>query len=138
MKKFLIFLLLIGIMVSMSTAQEQSNQSSRLAVLWTSGDRDVAIKMVFMYTFNAKKRGWWNDIQFIVWGPSSKLLSEDLEIQDYLKRMREAGVRIVACKACSDSYGVSEKLTKLGIDVKYMGVPLTELLKSDQWKVITF
>ena len=51
--------------------------------------------------------------------------------------MKEAGVELVACKACADLYGVSEKLESLGIEVKYMGVPLTEMLKSD-WTTITF
>ena len=58
----------------------------KLVVLWTSGDKEVAIKMVYMYTYNAKKNGWWNDITFIIWGPSSKLLAEDQELQDYLKK----------------------------------------------------
>lgn len=121
-----------------STSKQSNDSPSKLAVLWTSGDREVAIKMVFMYTFNAKKRGWWKDIQFIVWGPSAKLLSEDKEIQDQIKKMKDIGVEVVACKACADSYNVSDKLIKLGVDVKYMGVPLTELLKSENWKVVTF
>ena len=98
-------------------------------VLWTSGDRDVALKMVFMYTFNAKKQGWWEHIRFVIWGPSSLLLSVDKELQQELKKMQEAGVEIQACKACADMYGVSEKLSSLGVEVKYMGVPLTEMLK---------
>ena len=110
---------------------------SKLLVVWTSGDREVALKMVFMYTFNAKKRGWWEEIRFLVWGPSAKLLSEDKELQDGIKQMEEAGVELVACKACADLYGVSDKLEALGVDVKYMGVPLTEMLKSD-WTTITF
>ncbi len=110
---------------------------SKLLVVWTSGDREVALKMVFMYTFNAKKRGWWEEIRFLIWGPSSKLLSEDKELQKGIKQMKEAGVEIVACKACADLYGVSDKLESLGIEVKYMGVPLTEMLKSD-WTTITF
>jgi hypothetical protein len=51
--------------------------------------------------------------------------------------MGEAGVELVACKACADSYGGSGKLEELGIEVKYMGVPLTEMLKGD-WIVVTF
>jgi hypothetical protein len=113
------------------------SKNSKLVVVWTSGDREVALKMVFMYTFNAKKRGWWDDITFIVWGPSEKLLAEDKELQDYLKKMFDVGVRVEACKSCSDMYGVSESLEKLGVDVKYMGVPLTDYIKEDL-KVITF
>ena len=44
-----------------------------LVVLWTSGDPKVAEDMVFMYTYGAKKNGWWKDITFIVWGPSAQL-----------------------------------------------------------------
>lgn len=31
------------------------NNPSKLAVLWTSGDREVALKMVFMYVSASKK-----------------------------------------------------------------------------------
>jgi hypothetical protein len=114
-----------------------NDDPSKLLVVWTSGDRDVALKMVYMYTFNAKKNGWWDEIRFLVWGPSAKLLSEDKELQDYVKKMKDQGVELLACKACADSYGVSEKLEALGVEVKYTGVPLTEMLKSD-WTTITF
>jgi hypothetical protein len=46
-------------------------------------------------------------------------------------------VELLACKACSDMYGVSKKLEELGVTVKYMGVPFTEMLKSG-WVTITF
>ena len=108
-----------------------------LVVIWTSGDREVALKMVFMYTYNAKLRGWWDDIIFIVWGPSEKLLAEDKELQNYLKKMLETEIVVEACKACSDMYGVSDQLEKLGVDVKFMGVPLTDYLKGDM-NIITF
>ena len=111
--------------------------SEKLVVVWTSGDIDVAIKMVYMYTYNAKKNGWWKDVTFVIWGPSSKLLSENIELQEYLKKMKEEGIVIEACKACADMYGVSNKLTELGVDVKYMGTALTEYIKSEK-HVITF
>ena len=91
-----------------------------------------------MYTHNAKKAGWWNEVQLIVWGPSSKLLAEDKDLQTAVKAMMADGVVVKACKACADSYGVSDDLAVLGIEVKYMGKPLTEMLKSDQWQVLTF
>ena len=113
-------------------------QPEKLAVLWTSGDRDVAIKMVFMYTHNAKLQGWWKDVMLIVWGHSAKLLSVDTEVGNYVVKMLKDGVEVVACKACADSYGVSDILEKMGVDVKYMGQPLTEYLKDPAVKVITF
>ncbi|NQT24999.1 DsrE family protein [candidate division KSB1 bacterium] len=101
----------------------------KLVVLWTSGDREVALKMVYMYTFNAKKWEWWDDITLIVWGPSAKLLSEDEELQAEVKKMLDVGVVVKACKGCADQYGVSEKLEELGVDVKYMGKELTDFIK---------
>jgi len=115
----------------------EMTQPSKLLVVWTSGDRDVALKMVFMYTYNAKKNKWWDEVKLVVWGPSSKLLSDDQELQDYIKKMKDEGVILEACKACSDMYGVSDKLSSLGIDVKYMGKPLTEMLKTG-WVSLTF
>jgi hypothetical protein len=116
---------------------ENPVKPEKLYVLWSSGDREVATKMVFMYTLNAKRRGWWNDISLVVWGPSAKLVSEDKELRAEIIKIKEAGVELMACKACSDSYGVSDSLVALGIEVKYMGEPLTQLLKGND-KVITF
>jgi hypothetical protein len=118
--------------VELMTERENS-----LVVVWSSGDREVALKMVFMYTLNSKLKDWWEDVRFIVWGPSAKLLSVDIELQEYLQKMRDAGVILEACKKCSDLFGVSAKLEDLGIDVKYMGVPLTTYLKEGR-NVITF
>jgi hypothetical protein len=112
------------------------NNNDKLVVLWTSGDRDVANKMVIMYTLNSKLRGWWKDVTLVVWGPSAKLLSEDKELKEKTQLMKEAGVELLACKACADQYGVSEVLSQLGITVIYMGEPLTEYLKAGV-KVLT-
>lgn len=113
------------------------NQSDKLVILWTSRDREVAERMVFMYTLNAKLREWWKDLTLIIWGPSAQLAAEDEDLQHYLKKILEAGVEVIACKACADSYGVSEDLARLRIDVKYMGEPLTEYVK-DGYKVLAF
>jgi hypothetical protein len=108
----------------------------KIAVLWTSPEREVALKMVFMYTRNAKKHGWWDAVRLIIWGPSAWLLSKDEELQIYVKEMIDNEIEVVACKVCSDMYGVSEKLRGLGVEVVMMGEALTQMLKSD-WKVIS-
>jgi len=111
--------------------------SEKLVVVWTSSDKEVALEMVFMYTLNAKLRGWWDDITFVLWGPSEKLMASDLELQGRLRKMMNEGIVAEACRACSDDYGITEKLEKLGIDVRYMGVPLTEYIKEGR-HVLTF
>jgi hypothetical protein len=112
-------------------------ETNHLAVIWSSGDPEVAHKVCFMYTHNAKKQGWFEHVTLIVWGPSAELASCDLKIQAELRAMGADGVVLEACKACADSYGVSEQLAELGVDVKYMGTPLTEILK-EGWRVLTF
>jgi len=125
----------MGAFMAGSTAEDP--EPSRLGVVWTSGDRDVALKMVFMYTLNARRQGWFDEVRLVVWGPSAQLLTVDEELQTAVEQMKQEGVELVACKACSDSYGVSEELEALGVEVKYMGQPLTEMLKGD-WEVVTF
>ncbi len=111
--------------------------SESMVVIWSSGDREVAKKMVFMYTKNSKLKGWWGRVRLVVWGPSSQLLSTDLELQEELEDLKAAGVELQACKACADLYGVTDKLKSLGIEVIYMGAPLTEMLKTG-WTFLTF
>jgi hypothetical protein len=108
-----------------------------LAVIWSSADREVALSNVFMYTRNSLLRGWWEKVRLVIWGPSAKLMADDEELQDQLTGLREAGVELLACKACADMHGVSDELEKLGIEVKYMGQPLTDMLKSG-WAVLTY
>lgn len=148
MKRLVLFLILSIIITGISlgysiekeakeTIKPKFGQSEKLAVLWTSGDPEVAKKMVFIYTYNAKKLGWFNHVKFIVWGPSSKLLSENKELQDWISKLKKVGVQLHACKWCADQYGVAEQLSKMGIEVIYYGKALSELIKNN-WKVLTF
>ena len=143
-KKILMLLcaiFVVSLLVSCAIVKGGSGQgqgaTSKLGVLWTSGDADVAYKVCFMYTNAAKKRQWFDEVELIVWGPSSRLLAGDNNLQAEIKKMQENGVVVKACLACADLYGVTDKLRELGIEVKYMGQPLSEMLKSD-WKVLTF
>ena len=109
----------------------------RLAVVWTSGDAEVAHKMCLMYTHAAKNAKWFDEVTLIVWGPSSRLLADDKTLQAKVKNMMADGVAVQACVVCADMYGVAETLRAMGIEVKGMGKPLSDLLKAD-WKVLTF
>jgi hypothetical protein len=112
------------------------NAGRKQLILWTSGDREVALKMVFMYAYNCKKRGWMDTVRLLVWGPSAKLLSEDQELQEQLKMLKEVGVELYACKGCADLYGVSDTLSSLDINVMYTGTMLAEL-QQQGWHVLT-
>jgi len=110
---------------------------SRLGVVWTSGDPDVAHRMCLMYTHAARKSNWFDHVRLVVWGPSARLLATDAAVEAKVKAMMADGVEVQACIACADSYGVSDELRQMGIEVKGMGRPLTDMLKDD-WHVLTF
>jgi len=111
-------------------AQDMEDKKEKLAVLWVSGDPDVAEKSCLMYTHAAKRNNWFDEVVLIVWGSSSRLLAENEALQEKVKAMIQDGVVLEACIACSNMLGVTEELKALGIDVKGMGVPLTNYLKS--------
>jgi len=110
---------------------------NKLVVLWTSDNRDLALKMVFMYTLNSRLHDWWKDITFIVWGPSAKLISHDYELQQYLKKLMEQNVKVEACITCANMYKVTQDLSDMGIDVKAMGPFLTQYIKEGR-NILTF
>jgi hypothetical protein len=118
-------------------AAQATPPAGRLAVVWTSGDPEVAHRMCLMYSHAAKTAGWFGEVQLIVWGPSARLLAADKDLQAKVAAMQKDGVVVRACVVCADSYGVTARLRELGLEVKPMGPPLTELLKAD-WKVLTF
>lgn len=126
----------VGVWAGPSDAA-QDGPPSQLCVVWSSGDPGVAKNVCFMYTLNAKKRAWFGVVHLVVWGPSAKLLAENEELQKEVKDMQKAGVVVEACIACANNYGVADALKSLDIDVKPMGVPLSDRLKGS-WKVLTF
>jgi len=111
-------------------------EKEHLYILWTNADPITADKMVFMYGLNAFKLGWWKKVTSIIWGSPAQLAGENAEIKDKIKELLSAGVTVSACKACADQLGVTEALEEVGIEVKYWGEPLTELLKSGE-KLLT-
>ncbi len=112
------------------------SENKHLYVLWTNDNPITAEKIVFMYTINSLIHGWWEKVTLIVWGATTKLVSENADIQKKIKEALEAGIHITACKACADQLGVTDDLEKLGIEVIYWGAPLTDILKNDK-KLLT-
>jgi hypothetical protein len=106
--------------------------NDHLYILWTNGDPITAEKMVFMYGVNAKLRGWWDEVTLIIWGTPAKLSAENADIRALIKKAKDAGVHLTACKACADQLGATDALKEMGVEVIYWGEPLTSLLKSGE------
>ena len=138
--KLIIFFTGILIFLSPVISSQTVNQvpaNDKLVVLWTSDDPMVAERVALMYTHAAKTAGWFSEVTLIVWGPSAKLIAENIKLQEKLRAMQKDGVVIEACVACANAYGVVEDLKRLGYDVRGMGKPLSDYLKSGA-KVLTF
>jgi hypothetical protein len=118
-------------------AKSQAQAGDRQLLVWTSADREVALRMVLMYAQNAQLNGWMEEVQLLVWGPSQKLLCEDKELQERVQALKATGVEVFACKACADQLGLSDKLTSLGVKVMFTGTMLANAQKNG-WHVLTF
>lgn len=106
-------------------------KENKLTILWTTGDPVTARKMVLMYALNSRLQGWWDDVTLVIWGASANLVAQNKDIQEQLKDVIDAGIKVEACKACADQLEVTSVLESLGVDVKYWGQPLTDVLKND-------
>jgi hypothetical protein len=79
-----------------------------------------------------ESNGWWKDVNVIMWGASTKLAGIDPQVQSEIRDMIDQGVSVEACKDCCETYGVTGKLMRLGVNVRYMGEPLTQYLKAGE------
>jgi len=109
---------------------------TKLNILWTSGDPITAEKMVLMYALNSKLQGWWQEVTVVIWGASARLIAEKKTIQEKIIDLLDAGIKVEACRSCSDQIDVTTTLERLGVDVKYWGEDLTNILKQNG-KLIT-
>ncbi|MDD4883075.1 DsrE family protein [Sulfuricurvum sp.] len=109
----------------------------KLLIVWSSGEIEVAKKLVLLYGSVILPRGYWDEAHLMVWGPSAKLLAENTELQEMVAKVINSGVKASVCVVCSEDYSVTEQLRAMGIEPVHTGELLTQALKSD-WKVVTF
>ncbi|MEJ5168486.1 MAG: DsrE family protein [Arcobacteraceae bacterium] len=110
---------------------------NKLLIVWSSGEIEVAKKLVLLYGSVMLPRKYWDEAVIMLWGPSAKLVAQNLELQEKVKNCMATGVKFNVCVVCSDEYGVTKDLENLGIEPIHTGEMLTNALQSD-WKVITF
>jgi hypothetical protein len=112
--------------------------NSKLFIIITSADSHVINDVALMYGPNAPKFGWMDEVILIFWGPAQKTVLEDNNLGVRVKELVSTDkIQVWACKACSDGYGVSEKLEELEITVKYVGEDVSNMLKQG-WHSLTF
>jgi len=112
--------------------------ASNLLVIWSSGDREVAMDTCITYLERAVKNKWFNGATLIIWGPSARLLANDKELQARIELIIDMGAKVLASAESASSYGVADKLKELGIDVKPMDASATNVIRASNTRVITF
>lgn len=115
------------------------HEKTKLAVLWTREDRDVADTMIFPYLLEAKENKWWHHVALILWGPSIRLLAKDADLLRRITRLVELGVEVKADAGAAKRFEAEEALQGCGIAVTPLGYGLTDVLadENEEWATLT-
>lgn len=108
---------------------------AELHILWINNDELTFDKMVAMYARNSKIEYWWDEVTLIIWGGTAKLTVESAIVQARVKELIHVGVKVSACKACTDQLGVTEILKGMGIEIKYWGKELTRIIQEREYLI---
>ena len=82
-----------------------------------------------MYALNAMKHGWLADVKLVLFGPAEHLFLEDEDFQDLVRQFMEHAKTPIACRFLSDRDGTSQRLKDMGLDVQYVGQPISEAIR---------
>ena len=98
-------------------------------ILWTTNNKETSLNMVCLYAHNAKKLGWIENVQILIWGASQQLIASDKEIQEKIKKMISDGVEVIACQKCAENLGILEDLKSCDMQIYYTGELLSSWVK---------
>lgn len=96
---------------------------TKILVIITSGKNEIDKALAGMgFAYNSKVNKYLDDIKIIFFGPSEELIaSENENVQDMIKKLKEAGMDMTACRSVSDRLQVTAKISNLGINVDFIG-----------------
>lgn len=103
---------------------------NELLIVWSTDNKETIINLICLYAFNAKAKGWFDEVTILIWGASQQILCEDEEIKSHIEQMRKIGIKLIACKKCSENMYIEEQLENCGIEIYYTGKFLSDWLKS--------
>ena len=114
---------------------EYSPQGSGNVVVLIQNSDPEAIYFGLLYAVRATKNQWMDNVKVLFWGPAEKTISglpPDSEQIKLLKEVQAMGGKfgsVWACKACSDRYGITQKMLDLGFEVFHTGETISYLMK---------
>ena len=114
---------------------EYSPKGSGNVVILIQNNDPEAIYFGLLYALRAAKNQWMDNVKVVFWGPAEKTISglpADSEQIKLLKEIQAMGGKsgsVWACKACSDRYGITQKMLDLGFEVFHTGEAVSYLMK---------
>jgi len=109
---------------------------AKVLVIIVSGDQ-AKILPGLMWSLNALKYGWVEDLEVAFFGPSERLIAEsDPLVMDALSKLRDAGKEPVACRRIAENSGFLKELEGK-VRVEYIG-PMIGKLLDEGYTPITF
>jgi len=61
--------------------EDEKQTIYKLNILWLTDNKDTIFNMLTMYAINSKSKGWWKEVNVIIWGASAKLVGSDAQVQ---------------------------------------------------------
>lgn len=101
----------------------------KLTVLWTSGEKDVALKVVLRYIDNVLEKQDWKQVELLIWGPSVQLAGDDESVKFKLEGLIQKGLKAKACIVCAEEYGVTKVLEDMGVELSMVGEEMTHIIQ---------
>ena len=101
--------------------------SDKALVIIATGEAEKALTGL-MWSTNALRFGWMEDVRVIFFGPAQKLALENDEVKEMAQGLAEAE-KPIFCKFISDRDGNSEQLEQMGMDVQYVGQIIADFIK---------
>jgi hypothetical protein len=101
--------------------------SDKALVIISSGEVEKAMTGL-MWAQNAMRYGWMEDIKVIFFGPAQNLALSDEGVKKMATEIAEAE-KPVFCRFLSDRDGNSDQLKEIGMEVKYVGPIISDLIK---------
>ena len=118
--------------------QEEETSPESVTILWSSGDPDVFYNCIKPYYNYTCEKNCWNKMNLLLWGPSIRLLKENQDLQDDLAELISRGLKVKASRYSMEKYHLTEKLSKLGMEVLYIEEDITNELKGGMAHLLAF
>lgn len=96
---------------------------SKFNIIWTFDNPGTFKFMVSKLALDTLTQKGCERVQITLWGPTTRLVAEQEQVQRGIRELMDAGVYVVACRASAEEYKVVERLEAFG------GIELKKLSK---------